>query len=590
MLAQAQEYLQQYFGYSEFRQGQKQVIDYATDGQSCLCVMPTGGGKSICYQIPALLMGGVTIVISPLISLMKDQVDALRAAGISAAYINSTLSSAEVAETMQLVASGGIKLLYIAPERLDNQSFCQELSYLHVPLIAVDEAHCISQWGHDFRPSYRAVGRLLTLWERRPVVLALTATATPAVRQDICTLLQIPPEQTVMTGFARDNLSFSVVLGEDKDRFIKQYIQKNASEVGIIYAATRKAVDALYEQLVRAKVNVAKYHAGLPEAVRASEQTRFINDEAQVMVATNAFGMGIDKSNVRYVLHYQLPKNMESYYQEAGRAGRDGLPSDCVLLYASSDVQTQRFLIEQGMDPGRMPLELKKLQDMVDYCHTESCLQSYIIEYFGDTACSRCEKCSNCTDIREREDVTVDAQKVLACVVRMGQRFGKIMTAQVLAGSTNQKVTNFGFDKLSTYGLLRQMTLKDIGVFIEFLIAEGLLLVEHGQMPTIFVSEKGKEVLVGKRQVLRKAAAATKQISTNDPLFEHLRTLRKKLADEAGVPPFVIFSDKTLRDLCAKRPTTLEDMLSVSGIGQHKLQQYGEVFFAEMWGFLGKGD
>lgn len=585
MLHQAEQLLKQYFGYEKFRKGQEIVITYTLQGQSSLCVMPTGGGKSICYQIPALMMEGVTIVISPLISLMQDQVDTLRAAGISAAYINSTLSANEVNETMQLVQQGYIKLLYIAPERLENASFCSELAKLHVPLIAVDEAHCISQWGHDFRPSYRAINRLLALWEQRPVILALTATATPAVREDISTILQIPEENTVITGFARENLSFSVVLGQDKERFIKQYVQKNINEVGIIYAATRKSVDAVYDTLVKAKVNVAKYHAGLPEAVRTSEQARFLNDEAQVMVATNAFGMGIDKSNVRWVIHYQLPKNMESYYQEAGRAGRDGLPSDCIVLYASSDVQTQRFLIDQASDRERISGELKKLQDMVDYCHTEQCLQKYIVEYFGEHNAETCGKCSNCVDTREVQNVTVDAQKVLACVVRMGQKFGKTMTAQVLVGSNNQKMKEFGFNKLSTYGIMREMTAKDVGNFIEFLIAEGLLLVKHGPMPTIYVSEKGADVLVGKLEVMRKGAVETKQIVENDPLFEHLRALRKRLADEEGVPPFVIFSDKTLRDLCQKRPTTLEGMLNVSGIGEMKLAKYGEVFYNALQSF-----
>lgn len=588
MLQQAKQQLQQYFGYKNFREGQEKVITYALQGQSCLCVMPTGGGKSICYQIPALMMDGVTIVISPLISLMQDQVDTLRAAGIAAAYINSTLSASEVNETMQLVQQGYIKLLYIAPERLENQTFCTELSRLHVPLIAVDEAHCISQWGHDFRPSYRAIHRLLALWSHQPVILALTATATPAVRQDICEILGIAEQHTVITGFARENLSFSVVLGQDKDRYIKKYIQKNAQEVGIIYAATRKSVDALYEAMQKAKINVAKYHAGLPEAMRTSEQSRFLNDEAQVMVATNAFGMGIDKHNVRYVIHYQLPRNMESYYQEAGRAGRDGLPSDCILLYASGDVQTQRFLIDQAADRERIPGELKKLQDMIDYCHTESCLQAFIVEYFGEDKSESCGKCSSCVDDRQVQNVTVDAQKVLACVVRMGQKFGKTMTAQVLVGSRNKKMLDFGLDKLTTYGILRHMTAKDVGNFIEFLIAEGLLLVKHGSLPTIYVSEKGKDVLVGKLEVKRKGAVETKQISENDPLFEHLRVLRKQLADEAGVPPFVIFSDKTLRDLCAKRPSTLESMLDVSGIGENKLEKYGAAFFEALQSFLVK--
>ena len=332
MLENATQLLQEYYGYDSFREGQEKVINYVMNGKSSLCVMPTGGGKSLCYQIPSLLLDGTTIVISPLISLMKDQVDTLLQAGIPATFINSTLSSEEVRETMEEVLNGQYRMLYIAPERLESQAFLNQLKKVKVPLIAVDEAHCISQWGHDFRPSYRAIHRLKDVFTEQPVVLALTATATPAVRDDICRLLQIRDENTVITGFARSNLSFSVVLGQDKNKFLKEFIKKNAQEVGIIYAATRKTVDLLYDLLNKAGVQAAKYHAGLPEAFRNKEQERFLTDEAQVMVATNAFGMGIDKSNVRYVIHYQLPKNMESYYQEAGRAGRDGLPSECVAV------------------------------------------------------------------------------------------------------------------------------------------------------------------------------------------------------------------------------------------------------------------
>lgn len=585
MLKKAEAILQQYFGYEHFRDGQMQSILYTLQGQSSLCVMPTGGGKSICYQVPALMLGGVTLVISPLISLMQDQVTTLCMAGIPAAFINSTLTAQEVEETMQLVYAGQIRLLYIAPERLENDYFCQQLAQLYVPLIAVDEAHCISQWGHDFRPSYRVINQLLVLWNKKPIVLALTATATPAVRQDICRLLHIDETHTILTGFARDNLSFSVVIGQDKEKYVKQYIEKNATEAGIIYAATRKAVDTLYEHLTKMGVVVARYHAGLSENMRYTEQQKFLNDEVQVMIATNAFGMGIDKSNVRFVIHYQMPKNMESYYQEAGRAGRDGLPSDCILLYASGDVQTQRFLIEQSAENERIPNELKKLQAMVDYCHTEGCLQSYIVRYFDDIVVASCGKCANCTDNRQLLDVTVDAQKVLACVARMGQRFGKTMVAQVLAGSRNQKIIDFRFDQLTTYGILKHMSVKNISHFIEFLIAEGLLQVKQGNLPTIYISEKGKEVLLGNLPVKRKGLVETKQMAKNDPLFEHLRALRKRLADEAGVPPFVIFSDKTLQDLCAKRPTTLQGMLHVSGIGAHKLEKYGAIFFEALQSF-----
>lgn len=578
MLEQARKLLQSHFGYDSFRTGQEQAITQVFDGQNTICVMPTGGGKSMCYQIPALAMEGTTIVVSPLISLMKDQVDSLQAAGIPAASINSSLDVYEVLEILHEVQMGIIKLLYIAPERLDSEMFLDGLQGVKVPLIAVDEAHCISQWGHDFRPSYRLISRMLEIFPDNPTVLALTATATPQVREDICRILDIEEQNTVITGFERANLSFSVIQGQDRERFIRDYVQKNDNEAGIIYAATRKTVDSVYEALIKRGVKAAKYHAGMPDDERRLGQERFLNDEVTVMVATNAFGMGIDKSNIRYVIHYQLPKNMESYYQEAGRAGRDGLPSECIVLYASQDVQTQRFLIDQAQDPSRIPGELKKLQGMVDYCHTENCLQQFIVHYFGDGSAVPCGHCGNCVDEREGQDVTEDVQKVLSCVIRMGQKFGKTMTAQVLTGSRNKKVLDFRFDQLSTYGVLKHMNSKEVSNLIEFMISQELLAVEQGSFPTIFVPDGGRDVLLGKRRVMRKGAVITKQIATNDPLFEELRTVRKKLADEAGVPPFVIFSDKSLQDMVARRPKDAEAFLEVSGVGANKLEKYGEYF------------
>ncbi|WP_203333821.1 DNA helicase RecQ [Planococcus beigongshangi] len=580
MLEKARELLQTYFGYETFRTGQEQAISQVFEGSNSICVMPTGGGKSMCYQIPAMVMEGTTIVVSPLISLMKDQVDSLLAAGIPAAYINSSMDFDEVRETLYDVQRGAVKLLYIAPERLDSEMFLNELQGVHVPLIAVDEAHCISQWGHDFRPSYRLISRMMELFPNNPTVLALTATATPQVREDICRILHIEERHTVMTGFERANLTFSVIRGQDREKFLKDYVQKNDKEAGIIYAATRKTVDSVYEMLLKKGIRAAKYHAGMPDDQRRAGQEQFLNDEVTVMVATNAFGMGIDKSNIRYVIHYQLPKNMESYYQEAGRAGRDGLPSECIVLYASQDVQTQRFLIDQAQDPSRIPGELVKLQGMVDYCHTENCLQQFIIHYFGDHAAGECGHCGNCVDDRESLDVTKDVQMVLSCVIRMGQKFGKMMTAQVLTGSRNKKILDFGFDKLSTYGILKHQSAKEVSNLIEFMISQELLAVEQGSFPTIYVPDGGRDVLLGKRQVLRKGAVATKQIAENDPLFEELRIIRKELADVAGVPPFVIFSDKSLQDMCARRPKTPEEFLEVNGVGANKLEKYGEAFLS----------
>lgn len=585
MLESAKKLLQSHFGYESFRVGQEQAITQVFEGHNSICVMPTGGGKSMCYQIPALVMEGTTIVVSPLISLMKDQVDALLAAGIPAAFINSSLDFDEVRETLMDVQRGAIKLLYIAPERLDSEMFLNELQGVHVPLIAVDEAHCISQWGHDFRPSYRLISRMTELFPNNPTVLALTATATPQVREDICRILNIEEQHTIMTGFERANLTFSVVRGQDRERFVKEYVEKNEKEAGIIYAATRKTVDSVYEMLLKKGIKAAKYHAGMPDNERKLGQERFLNDEVTVMVATNAFGMGIDKSNIRFVIHYQLPKNMESYYQEAGRAGRDGLPSECIVLYASQDVQTQRFLIDQAQDPSRIPGELVKLQGMVDYCHTENCLQQFIIHYFGDTAAEPCGHCGSCLDDRESLDVTKDVQMVLSCVIRMGQKFGKAMTAQVLTGSRNKKVLDFGFDKLSTYGILKHQNAKEVSNLIEFMISQELLAVEQGSFPTIYVPDGGRDVLLGKRQVLRKGAVVTKRIASNDPLFEELRVVRKSLADEAGVPPFVIFSDKSLQDMVARRPKNDAEFLEVNGVGANKLEKYGEAFLQAIHSF-----
>jgi len=584
-LIKATEILSTYFGYNTFRQGQEDVISKVLNGEDTLCVMPTGGGKSVCYQVPALVMEGTVLVVSPLISLMKDQVDALHAAGISAAFINSTMSAEEYRVTMEAALEGEYRLLYIAPERLDSPAFTNQLRLMNVPMVAIDEAHCISQWGHDFRPSYRNIRKVISYFDTKPVVLALTATATPAVREDICVQLGITANNTVMTGFERANLSFSVLKGQNRDKYVKDYVRKNEGEAGIIYAATRKAVDHVHDMLLKMGITVSKYHAGLSDYERQLGQEQFLNDEVSVMVATNAFGMGIDKSNIRYVIHYQMPRNMESYYQEAGRAGRDGLDSHCTLIFSSQDVQTQRFLIDLSQDPSRIPAELEKLQLMIDYCHTEGCLQKFIITYFGELNERDCGRCANCTDTRESSDVTEDVQKVLSCVIRMGQRFGKTMIAQVLTGSRNKKVLEFGFEKLSTYGIMKERSARDVSEFIEFIISESYLGVENGQFPIIYVSEQGKSVLKGEINVQRKVSVATKQITADNPLFEQLRALRRQLAQDTGVPPFVVFSDKSLQDMVEKMPLTEEAFLEVNGVGQAKLERYGEVFLNEIRAF-----
>ncbi|MBG0971472.1 DNA helicase RecQ [Bacillus sp. SRB3LM] len=586
MFTKAQELLASYFGYSSFRRGQDETIKNVLDGKDTVCIMPTGGGKSICYQIPALVFEGTTLVISPLISLMKDQVDTLVQNGISATYINSSISIAEANQRIQLAKQGHYKLLYVAPERLDSMEFVDQLIDMKIPMIAIDEAHCISQWGHDFRPSYLHIHRILDYLPEKPLVLALTATATPQVRDDICNTLEINQENTIMTTFERENLSFSVIKGQDRNAYLADYIRQNQKESGIIYAATRKVVDQLYEDLMKAGVSVSKYHAGMSDIDRNEQQELFLRDEVSVMVATSAFGMGIDKSNIRYVIHYQLPKNMESYYQEAGRAGRDGLDSTCILLYSSQDVQVQRFLIDQSTGESRFSNELEKLQNMTDYCHTEQCLQSFILQYFGEEPKEDCGRCGNCTDNRESIDVTRESQMVLSCMIRTNQRFGKQMIAQVLTGSKNKKVIEFNFHTLPTYGLLSNRSVKEVSEFIEFLISDELIAVEHGTYPTLKVTEKGKEVLLGKENVLRKERVETRQIVQDHPLFEVLREVRKEIAQGEGVPPFVIFSDQTLKDMCVKMPQSDSELLAVKGIGEHKLVKYGSHFLQAVQHFI----
>jgi ATP-dependent DNA helicase RecQ len=587
LIQKAKEMLQLHYGYSSFRNGQEQAIGSVLSGEDTLCVMPTGGGKSICYQIPALVFEGTTIVISPLISLMKDQVDTLLQLGISAAFINSSNTASETRERIQKAKLGEYKLLYIAPERLESYDFMEHLKQLDIPLVAVDEAHCISQWGHDFRPSYQRIQRMIGSLPKRPKVLALTATATPKVRQDICRSLHIDEQNTVLTGFERENLSFSVVKGQDRLRFLKDFIKKNEKESGIIYAATRKTVDQLHDFLKKSGISVSRYHAGMNDLERQEQQEEFLQDKSSVMVATSAFGMGIDKSNIRYVVHFQLPKNMESYYQEAGRAGRDGLQSECILLYSSQDVQVQRFLIDQSSEPDRISQELEKLQLMVDYCHTESCLQKMIVRYFSDEEIPPCGRCGNCTDSRESIEVTREAQIVLSCIVRMGQkRFGKTLIAQVLTGSKNKKVLELQFHKLPTYGMMKEKSIKEVTDLIEFFISQELIAVDHGSFPTLYIKEKGKDVLLGKEAVLRKEAVQTKQVATDDPLFEALRMVRKAIAEKESVPPFVIFADTALKDMCVKLPETKNEFLTVTGVGQNKLEKYGEQFIEAIQAFL----
>ncbi|WP_026691152.1 DNA helicase RecQ [Alteribacter aurantiacus] len=583
MIIQAEQTLHEYFGYSSFRPGQKQIIEQVFSGTPTMGIMPTGGGKSICYQIPSLLFPGLTLVISPLISLMKDQVDELKEAQIRSSYINSSLTYEEVEERIADIRAGRTKLLYVAPERFEVPSFVNMLKGLNVSLIAVDEAHCVSQWGHDFRPSYMRIPSVLNQFDNRPAVLALTATATPAVRDDVCQAFGIEQTDVVQTGFSRENLSFHVLKGEVRDRYCADYIKKNPGEPGIIYASTRKEVENIQEFLTNKGIDAGKYHGGMSAVARANSQEDFVYDRIQVMVATNAFGMGINKSNVRFVIHYQIPRNIESYYQEAGRAGRDGEPSECVLLYSPQDIRVQQFLIDQSdSSDDRKQNEYRKLHQMVNYCHTEGCLQSYILNYFGDKDAEPCGKCSNCTDDRETEDVTRDAQMVFSCIKRMNERFGKTMVAQVLTGSHNQKLKDMGFHRLSTHGLMKDYTIKEVAQFIDYLVAEEYLRMTDGAYPVLMLTEKTVPVLKGELPVEKKVEKRPTVITEAHPLFAELRELRTRLAKENSVAPYMVFSDKTLKEMCDKLPEDEQAMLDVKGLGAQKFEKYGEAFLEKI--------
>lgn len=583
---QARSILKTLFGYDRFRQGQEELISGILGGRDVLGIMPTGAGKSICYQVPAVAMDGITLVISPLISLMKDQVDALNQTGIPTTFINSTLTVRQLNERFSEIASGTYKLVYVAPERLESERFAELLGQLTIPLVAVDEAHCVSQWGHDFRPSYMSISRVLKLIHPRPVVAAFTATATDKVKEDIVRHLRLDEPVRVTTGYARDNLSFSVLKGVDKKSYLAELVRSRPGDCGIVYASTRKEVEDCCQYLLKLGVRAGRYHAGLPEEERARSQELFLYDELKVMVATNAFGMGIDKSNVRYVIHYNIPKNLESYYQEAGRAGRDGEPGDCMLLYAPQDVMTQKFLIEQGeSDEERKTIEYGNLHGIVEYCHTTECLQRYMVRYFGDAGAQACGRCSSCTDEREVADVTLEAQKIFSCVARMRQRFGITMTAKVLRGANDAKVRQFGFEQLPTYGALSSRKEKDIVNLINVLVADGYMKLTDSQYPVLTLTMQAKAVLEGKERVLQrvaptvKASARTTEIG-DESLFEKLRLLRKTFAEQERVPPFTIFHDATLRELCIALPQTEADMLEVKGVGRHKFAKYGQAFLA----------
>ena len=587
--------LETYFGYTSFRPAQEAPVASLLRNEDVIGIMPTGAGKSICFQIPALCKPGLTIVFSPLISLMKDQVDGLLVQNIPAALINSTLTQAEFNKTMYEVRSGKIKLLYIAPERLGSNFFCNVLRALPIAQVIVDEAHCISEWGHDFRPSYRLIGEWLNSLPKRPIVGAFTATATKYVENDIKKLLGLDKANVYVTGFDRPNLSFSVIRTPKRMDYVVHYVRQHANENGIIYCATRKDVDRVYENLTRAGIKVGHYHGGLSDEVRREMQNAYADDKLQVMVATNAFGMGIDKSNVRYVLHYQMPRNMESYYQEAGRAGRDGAPAECILLYSGQDVQVHKYLIEQSIEtPERQEVELRKLQSMIDYCFCSNCLRKYMLNYFGEsTVWTTCDNCSSCKGSGDKVNVTKEAKAIFRAIMGTDERYGASMITSIVRGERTDRIMRAGHDALPVFGLLSNVDEKSIKGLIQQFVASGYLCSSSGKYPVLSLTAGAEEVLAGHKEVeeIRQHVSVPSRTSRSTSttsrgkassgaggLFEHLRQHRKRLAEEAGLRPYLIFPDTVLIDLANLRPTTLGEFGNVKGVGEAKLKKYGLSF------------
>ena len=592
---QALRMLETYFGYTSFRPAQEAPIASLLRNEDVIGIMPTGAGKSICFQIPALCKAGLTIVFSPLISLMKDQVDGLLVQNIPAALINSTLTQAEFNKTMYEVRSGKIKLLYIAPERLGSNFFCNVLRALPIAQVIVDEAHCISEWGHDFRPSYRLIGEWLNSLPKRPIVGAFTATATKYVENDIKKLLGLDKANVYVTGFDRPNLSFSVIRTPKRMDYVVHYVRQHDNENGIIYCATRKDVDRVYENLTRAGIKVGHYHGGLSDEVRREMQNAYADDKLQVMVATNAFGMGIDKSNVRYVLHYQMPRNMESYYQEAGRAGRDGAPAECILLYSGQDVQVHKYLIEQSIEtPERQEVELRKLQSMIDYCFCSNCLRKYMLNYFGEsTVWTTCDNCSSCKGSGDKVNVTKEAKAIFRAIMGTDERYGASMITSIVRGERTDRIMRAGHDALPVFGLLSNVDEKSIKGLIQQFVVSGYLRSSSGKYPVLSLTAGAEEVLAGHKEVeeIRQHVSVPSRTSRStsttsrgksspgsDGLFEHLRQHRKRLAEEAGLRPYLIFPDTVLIDLANLRPTTLGEFGNVKGVGEAKLKKYGLSF------------
>ncbi|WP_338586674.1 DNA helicase RecQ [Clostridium baratii] len=570
--------LKSYFGYSSFRKGQEEIINEIINKKDVVAIMPTGGGKSICYQVPALILDGITIVISPLISLMKDQVDGLNSMGINSAYINSSLSNLEINDILLKVKNEDIKILYIAPERLESMEFLNTISNAKVAQIAVDEAHCVSQWGHDFRSSYRRISKFINILRERPIVSAFTATATKEVREDIVKLLDLNNPKVFISGFDRENLKIIIEKGINKKAYILNYINANLDASGIIYCATRKEVDSLYELLDERGLSVTRYHAGLSDDERKVNQEDFVYDRKSIIIATNAFGMGIDKPNIRYVIHYNMPKNIEGYYQEIGRAGRDSEKSECILLFSPGDVQKQKYIIDMGtVNPTRKVNELEKLQTMTDLVYYTGCYRRYILNYFGEELKEDCGNCSSCEFDGEVIDKTIDAQKVISCVYRMKRPYGIGMIVDVLRGSKNKKLVDFKLNELTTYGIMKDYSKDDLKEFINTLIANGYLNY-NGEFPVVTPNEKSRNIVMGEEKVLFKEERKVQRIAEDNELFIILKNLRREIAENEGVPPYIVFGDNTLKEMSLRMPINKEQLLDISGVGEKKIDKYGDEF------------
>lgn len=590
--------LKDYFGHDSFRDGQEQIVDALLDGRDALCIMPTGAGKSMCYQIPALLFDGVTIVVSPLISLMKDQVGSLVQSGVPAAYINSSLSYPQFLRVLSNVEHGKYKIIYVAPERLLTDGFLDTCKKIKISMVAVDEAHCVSQWGQDFRPSYLKIISFVESLANRPIVGAFTATATNDVKEDIKKILRLENPFEITTGFDRPNLFFGVIKSSSKDEKLIDLIRERGDRSGIVYCATRKNVESVCELLCDNGFSAARYHAGLDEYERRKNQEDFVFDRKNIMVATNAFGMGIDKSNVTYVIHYNMPKNIESYYQEAGRAGRDGGEADCILLYSPKDVRLNRFMIENSEGNDELTIEeneqirerdFERLKYMAFYSTTNDCLRGFILRYFGGEKKAYCGKCSNCLSVHKLVDVTIDAQKIMSCIARTGQRYGKPVICDVLKGSKSEKILKAELNNQSTYGIMKEVTARHIFGTIDFL-AEKEYISSDNETEVLKLLPKSRDVLFGReRLVMKKVENSEKVVKTHRPevpvnsdLLDALKALRKGIASKKSVPAYVIFTDATLIDMCKKCPETPDEMLEVSGVGRTKLEKFGKQFLEEI--------